>query len=294
MNKTLLAVAITTLTTGSVVAMDIEKTGYVGAELGGSVLFDNDQDFEYSNMFKAGGDVTFRLSQDFALIGGGEARAKWQGKDIDTIAGDDLYYVDRFQAGILTQAGKTTIGKQCGVSDDLKGSADLSKEYGLGLNGDDVACTDRMISHKFSTDAVFVGMSYDLDQESIAVGGTFDLKVVAITGLYSDKGIIDTTGYTLGAVAPIGTQLKVAAKFTFEDASGSETTGYAVSTDYAITNALSVAASYNTEDADANDKDDWFTVGAKYVVNSNLNLVTDYKLASESDDKLFLRANVNF
>lgn len=304
MKKTALALALSVVAGSSIAAVEVEKVGYIGAELGGSALLgDQDGDFLYSNMMKAGGDVTIRLNENFAFIGGGEARIKFEGTDVDDKAydsGNSMYDVDRLTIGALTKLGKTTVGQQCGIADDYAGFGDLSKELGLGVNADEVACTEQMLNHKYTGSNYVVGASYDFEYEAYSAGGSVSISNVQLGGTFASVNKADNydkkDAYTVGAIATFG-ELQTAAKYGFyekTDNNGVTTdeSGYAISGAYALTEVLSVATSYNVVDTD--DTDDYFTVGASYQANEYLELVTDYKFASDSDDKLFLRANVNF
>lgn len=304
MKKTALALALSVAAGSAFAAVELDKVGYMGAELGGTALVgDQDDDFLYSNMIKAGGDVTIRLSEGFAFIGGGEARVKFEGSEFDDKAydgGNSMYDVERLTLGALTAIGKTTLGQQCGIADDYAGYADLSKELGLGVNADEVACTEQMINHKFTGGNYTVGASYDFEYEAYSAGGSVSIANVELAGAYASVNKADNydkkDAYTVGAVATFG-QLQAAAKYAFAETTDNvgdttDATGYAVSGAYALTEVLSLATSYNIVDTGEND--DYFTVGASYQANKYVQLVTDYKFASDTDDKIFLRANVNF
>ncbi|MFT5881166.1 MAG: hypothetical protein ACI86X_002305 [Moritella sp.] len=304
MKKTILALALSVITGTSFAAVKIDRVGYIGAELGGTAqIGDQDDDFIYSNMAKAGGDVTIRLSENFAVIGGGEARIKFSGSEFDDkayVGGDSMYDVDRLTIGALTELGKTTLGQQCGIADDYAGFGDLSKEFGIGVNADEVACTEQMINHKFTGDNYAVGASYDFEFDSYAVGGSVNISNVQLAGTYTsatEVGHYDIKdAYTVGAIATFG-DLQTAAKYAMAettDHAGNVTdlTGYAISGAYALSEVLSLATSYNI--VDTAETDDYFTAGASYQLNEHVELVTDYKFASDSDDKVFLRANVSF
>lgn len=148
------------------------------------------------------------------------------------------------------------------------------------------------------------------------MGGSFTVGPVVVGGTYVDIGKsgnfadqvtnkdLGETVYTVGAVLVLD-KFNVAAKYASSemDAMSSktyETDGYALGVAYQATMNLSLAATYNAEEYNDTaesvlgyDSDDWFTVGASYRINEHFEFVTDYKVASEADDKLFLRVNVS-
>ncbi|MFA0440780.1 hypothetical protein BCU70_13685 [Vibrio sp. 10N.286.49.C2] len=287
---------------------------YSGAELGGNVLFDdqNDSNFAHTYMFKVGADLDYAVTDSFSLLIGGEARYEWNGYDTRI---DPINYVDRFTFGVNTVAGKTTFGKQCGIADVYLGFGDISKEHGLGAEADEAACTDEQLNHHYFGENFDVGAAWEHTNDAWAVGGSATLGAVVIGGTYVDiaKGEYSTDAqnrsekvYTIGAVAVLD-KFNFAAKYDFGDVetmnvNNEETKGYALGAAYQATMNLSISATYNLEeynwDRTSNkgntfDSDDWYTIGASYRLNEHLELVTDYKVASEDDDKLFLRANVN-
>jgi predicted porin len=291
--------------------IDNEKlsgVAYGGAELGMNVLLgDQEGNIDNWDMFKVGADFTYAYSDSLSFLIGGEARYAWGG--VDTL--DAQNYVDRFQFGIETVAGKTTWGKQCGIADVYLGFADISKEHGLGAEADEVACTDEQLNHHYFGESFDVGAAYEHTNDAWALGGSFTVGPVVIGGTFVDigKGEHSVAGadygesvYTVGAVAVLD-KFNVAAKYASGEAESAgeteEVTGYALGVAYQATTNLSLAATYNNEDYNeayaavmGMDSDDWFTIGASYRVNEHLELVTDYKAASEEDDKLFLRANI--
>ncbi|MBM7038285.1 porin [Vibrio ulleungensis] len=287
----------------------LSGVAYGGAELGMNVLLgDQDGSIDHWDMFKVGADFTYAYSENLSFLIGGEARYAWGG--VDTL--DAQNYVDRFQFGIETVAGKTTWGKQCGIADVYLGFADISKEHGLGAEADEVACTEEQLNHHYFGNNFDIGAAYEHTTDAWALGGSYTVGPVVIGGTFVDigKGEHSVAGvdhgesvYTLGAVVVLD-KFNVAAKYAYGEAeTGAETeevAGYALGVAYQATTNLSLAATYNNEDyndayaAVMNmDSDDWFTLGASYRLNEHIELVTDYKVASEQDDKLFLRANVS-
>ncbi len=299
-------------------------TGYAGAELGGDLLLGDqlkedgsDKSFHYWNMFKVGGDVAYNYTDSIAFLLGGEARFAWGGEEFDQ-AGygpDENTDVDRFTFGIQTVAGTTKYGRQCGIADVYAGFGDLSKEHGVGGNFDDIACTENMLDHQYKNDRFHVGASYDHDFEAYAVGGSVNVGPVVIGGTYAieeepmTSGSDKDTAYTVGAVLVLD-KLNIGAHISnhtmeHDGSEDKETDAYAVGASYQATEKLSFATTYNMKEftnndqtnaknGDVYDEDKWFTVGAAYKLSRNLEFVTDYKVGSEEDDKLFLRANVNF
>lgn len=294
----------------------LKGVAYAGAELGGSALFGDQTDgngddasFEHWDMFKVGADFTYLVNDQLSLLLGGESRYAWSGFDTKL---EPQNYVDRFQFGFKTVAGTTTYGKQCGIADVYLGFADISKEFGLGAEGDEVACTDEQFNHHYINDTFDIGVAYEHQNDAWAVGGSFTVGPVVIGGTYLDIGKsgnyqdmmpgkdLSETVYTVGAVLVLD-QFNVAAKYAASEMDTNvgtlDTTGYAFGVAYQATMNLSLAATYNFEDYDfsagaLDSDDDWFTVGASYRINEHFEFVTDYKVASEDDDKLFLRLNV--
>jgi len=294
----------------------LSGVAYGGAELGTNVLLGEqkkdgkDANLDNWNMFKVGADFTYKATDNIDLLIGGEARYAWGG--VDTL--DAQNYVDRFTFGAKTVAGTTTFGKQCGIADVYLGFADISKEHGLGAEADEVACTSEQINHHYFGNNFDVGVAYEHQNDAWAIGGSYAFGPIVLGGTYVDidrsngeKGMSETV-YTYGAVLQLD-KLNVAAKYTYDEADvdgrsdQNETEGYALGVAYQATTNLSLSTTYNHEDynfdqtsqeGNVYQSDDWFTVGASYRLNEHIELVTDYKFASEEDDKLFLRANVNF
>ncbi|WP_240205467.1 hypothetical protein [Vibrio sp. CyArs1] len=295
----------------------LSGVAYAGAELGGNVLFDDQEDgnFDQTYMFKVGADLSYSVTDSFSILMGGEARYAWSGLDTKVEATN---YVDRFVFGTKTVAGITTFGKQCGIADVYLGFGDISKEYGLGAEADEAACTDEQLNHHYFGENLDIGAAWEHTNDAWAVGGSATVGPVVIGGTYVDiaKGEYSTDAidrsekvYTIGAVA-VFDKFNFAAKYDFTDVesdgtnavNNKETEGYALGIAHQATMNLSISSTYNSEnynfDKESNkggtfDKDDWFTIGASYRLNEHLELVTDYKFTSEDDDKVFLRANVN-
>ncbi len=87
-----------------------------------------------------------------------------------------------------TAAGKTTFGKQCGIADVYLGFADISKEFGLGAEADEVACTEEQFNHHYITDNFDVGAAYEHTNDAWAVGGSFTAGPVVVGGTYVQIG----------------------------------------------------------------------------------------------------------
>ncbi|MCG9626545.1 porin [Vibrio mediterranei] len=290
----------------------LSGVAYAGAELGGNVLFDDQADgnFDQTYMFKVGADLSYSVTDSFSILMGGEARYAWSGLDTKVEATN---YVDRFVFGTKTVAGVTTFGKQCGIADVYLGFGDISKEYGLGEEADEAACTDEQFNHHYIGENFDIGASWEHTNDAWALGGSTAVGPVVIGGTYVDIGKSENDEhatkdlrekvYTIGAVA-VFDKFNFAAKYDFSDvetmgATNEETTGFALGIAYQATTNLSISSTYNNEDYNFTEagrtytEDDWFTIGASYRLNEHLELVTDYKFTSEDDDKLFLRANVN-
>tara|TARA_Y100001960_G_scaffold333922_1_gene442338 strand:+ start:45071 stop:46027 length:957 start_codon:yes stop_codon:yes gene_type:complete len=314
MKKTVLAIAMGGLMASNVAnAAEIEvRDAYLGAEIGGNFLlgeedFQTDGTFASDNMFKVGAEIGTKMTKDVDVFIATEARLGMEGIDKDWTEGKydgdttDLY---KFTIGADTVAGRTEFGILEGEADNIDGFADLSMEHGLNAYFDAAINGENTLQHIYKNDMLQASASYDFDTESYFLGATAKvLPNLEIGAGYVDGGkhvdeIETDRSYTLGAVYSLQ-KLDLAAKYaSVENVDGHEVTGYALSTAYKLNDKLKLAASYNKEDYDlvgAPDfDDDWFTVGASYQVHKNIELVTDYKFASEEDDQLFVRANVNF
>ncbi|MFS1428706.1 porin [Vibrio splendidus] len=314
----------TAVETASKAGFAIEKNLYVGAELGANVLTgDQAEDVDYWNMAKVGGDVKVAVHPELKLIAGGEAQVAFGGADLSGepkgFDGENLL-VERMVVGVETRLGTTTFGKQEGILDDFTGFADLSKEHGLDSGSIE---TNSQFNHVINGQNFQVGAAFDLEEDYMGLAGSYTHgqftvggSVIKGTNFVNPEdvtendmsGDIDYLTVDLGVVADLG-KLDLAAKVIIGEAdeagngTKSESLGYAVSAAYEVSEKLSVATSFNMADVEykgegegfSNSKDDqWGTVGASYAVNQNVELVTEYKFASEIDDTLFLRANINF
>jgi hypothetical protein len=314
MKKTVLAIAMGGLMASGIAnAAEVEvRDAYVGAEIGGNFMLGDQVDaqgdeptFEASNMFKAGAEIGATVAKDVDVFVATEARFAIEGYDSDWTTGKydgdttDLY---KFTVGAETLAGRTEFGIIEGEADNVDGFADLSLEHGLNADFGAAINGENTLQHIYKNQMLQASASYDFDTEALFVGATAKvMPQLEIGAGYVDGGDEDKTGadsaYTVGAIYSLQ-KIDLAAKYAFaEDASGLETTGYALSSAYKLNDQVKFAASYNNEDyeqAGVEADDDWFTVGASYQLNKNVELVTDYKFASEHDDQLFVRANVNF
>lgn len=309
MKKSLLVVALgSVFAAGTASALEVEKDFYVGAELGGNVLVGDqvdadgkDADIEYWNMVKVGGDAKFNVHREVKLLVGGEAQVAYEG--IDDASGvpegfdNDHLLVKRMTVGAETRFGTTTFGKQEGILDAYTDFADLSKEH--GLDSGDIE-SNSQFNHVLKGKNFEIGFAADFEDEYYGVAGSYTHNIITFGGSVVDHDS-ETEDYTmvdLGAVLDLG-KVNVAGKyFTAEsDLEGDdfEIDGYSISADYQFNSKLSLATSFNVVDATGDEADDeWGTVGASYAYNQHVEFVTEYKFASEVDDKVFLRANINF
>lgn len=317
MKKSLLVVALgSVFAAGTASALEVEKDFYVGAELGGNVLVgdqtvnengvDKDADIEYWNMVKVGGDAKFNVHREVKLLVGGEAQVAYEG--IDDASGvpegfdNDHLLVKRMTVGAETRFGTTTFGKQEGILDAYTDFADLSKEH--GLDSGDIE-SNSQFNHVLKGKNFEIGFAADFEDEYYGVAGSYTHNIITFGGsvVDYDSDSKDETMVDLGAVLDLG-KVNVAGKyFTSEsdlDGDKSKTDGYSISADYQFNSKLSLATSFNVVDATdafgkkAKSDDEWGTVGASYAYNQHVEFVTEYKFASEVDDKVFLRANINF
>ncbi len=320
MNKTILAIAMSgVMASGAAFAGDVEvRDAYVGAEIGGNFLlgeedYQTDGTFKASNMVKVGAEIGTTVTPGVEAFVATEARFAVEGVDSDwndgKYGGDttDLY---KFTVGADTVAGRTEFGILEGEADNLDGFADLSLEHGLNADFGAAINGESTLQHMYSNEMFTASASYDFDNEAFYVGGTAKvMPSLELGAAFVDGGEEDSQAYTLGAVYSLQ-KIDLAAKYTHAEGDdltteragntvavdGHEVTGYAFSGTYSLNEKVKLAASYNAEDYDEAtlDDDDWFTVGASYQVSKNVELVTDYKFASEQDDQLFVRANLNF
>lgn len=313
MKKTVLAVALGAIAaSGSAFAQEVETKVYGGAEIGGNFGFDDqyqdaegkDATFEHGHTITVGGEIAKQFHPEVKGFVAAEADFTFGTTDEDMFKDSDAE-VDVFVFGAETKAGVTTFGIQNGIADDYDGFADLSMEHGLNSDVFEVAQSNdaagfgqETLQHRLTTEKFDAGVSYDLDTEAYVFAGSVNLpKGIALGGAYVDAGeVADVQSYTLGATMAVK-QFEVAAKYDAVDGDEAiEQTAYALSGAYALNEKVKVAGSYNSVDFDdsAFEDDDYFTLGASYQVNNHVELVTDYKFASEEDDKLFVRANINF
>ena len=313
MKKSLLVVALGSIfAAGTASAVEVEKDFYVGAELGGNVLVGDqvdangdDADIEYWNMVKVGGDAKFAVHPEVKLLVGGEIQVAYEG--VDDIAGEpegfdgENLLAKRMTVGAETKLGTTTFGKQEGILDEYTDFADLSKEHGLDSGEFE---SNSQINHVFKGANFEVGAVADFEDDYMGLAGSYTHGQFTFGGSLVDFDHEDFEGSVidLGLIANFG-QFDVATKYFIaeDDQSAAEEVGYSLSGAYAVSSKLSVAASFNVVDVDGEDNgvnhdidDEWGTVGASYAYNQNVEFVTEYKFASEEDDQVFLRANLNF
>lgn len=320
MKKTVLAIALGAIATSGAAFAETETKVYGSAEIGGNFMIDDQSEhgedvvFENSHEIEIGAEISKKVQKDVSVFVAAEAEYEFGGVDEDILNLEDgEAKINTFVVGADTKVGRTTLGIQAGIADDFEGFADLSMEHGLGDHGFDpavggveyrngvevVTAGQETLQHVATFGAVSGGASYDFDTEAFAVAGTVALpKGLTLGAAYVDGGIIETSAYTLGAVMSVK-QIDLAAKYSVsEDADGVDGDAYAISGAYALNNKVKFAGSYNVEGDDyvmaGSEEDDYFTVGASYQLTKSVELVTDYKFASESDDQLFVRANVQF
>ena len=315
MNKSILSAVVLTALASST-AMAATTNTYFGAELGGKIATgDQNYDVNYDNMVKVGGDVKVKYNEAITFTAGGEARylygglsggeAEKNGAEVNTST-----KVERMTIGMDTAFGSTTFGAQNNMADDMKDFGDLSAEYGYDGGFEDTKFGTQTLMQKFATDKLSVAGSYDIDSKNAVLGGTYDLGTVKVGALYAHGGTTDevlnsTNTFRLGAESHFG-KVGVAASYTLmdtDDKTKESNNAYAVSANYALTDAVTLSTSYNIVennnlDSDimgtVDDKDQYATIGAAYQLNKHVELKTDYKVGSNHDDQLFLRANVNF
>ncbi len=316
MKKTALVIAMATASV-SAMAADVEvRDAYIGAEIGGNFLLGDDvteggaQDdgtFKASNMVKVGAELGTQVTQGVEAFVATEARIAVEGTDSDWDEGKydgektDLY---KFTVGVDTVAGRTEFGILEGEADNLDGYADLSMEHGLdahfgaAINGEDT------LQHIYATERFTATASYDFDTEAAFVGGTVKVaKGLELGAAYVDSGdayervagltLDDHSAYTLGAVYSLE-KIDLAAKYISEEAMDETLAGYSLGAAYALNPKTKLAATFNDSETSSTEDDQWFTVGASYQFNKNVEFVTDYKVGSDEDDQLFVRANLNF
>ena len=319
MKKTVLAITTGGLMASSMAnAADVEvRDSYVGAEIGGNFLlgeeaYQTEGTFKASNMFKAGAELGTTVAKDVDVFVATEARFAVEGVDSDWTKGKydgdttDLY---KFTVGAETLVGRTEFGIIEGEADKMDGFADLSFEHGLNADFGAAINGENTLQHIYQNQMLKTSGSYDFDTEAFFIGGTVNVQDLEFGLGYVDGGEADSQSYTLGAIYSLQ-KVDLAAKYTH--AKGDDLTtkragnlipvdshevkGYSLSAAYKLNEQVKLAASYNKEDYEKAilEDDNWFTVGASYQLNKNIELVTDYKFASEQDDQLFLRANVNF
>lgn len=325
MKKTVLAVVMGAMAaSGSAFAgtvTDVETSVYGGAEIGGNFLMDDQagDDVTFANEHKVfvGAEISKKVQKDVSVFVGAEAEYTFGGEDEDILNLEDgEATVTNFVVGADTVAGRTTLGIQKGIADEFDGFADLSMEHGLedhgfaaaigdhnfvadAKTGEVVEAGQETLQHVTSYGPVSGGLSYDFDTEAVAVAAQAELpKGLTLGAAYVDGGIAETKAYTLGAEMSVK-QIDLAAKYSVsEDAAGVDGDAYAVSAAYGLNEKVRLAGSYNVEGDDyvmaGAKEDDYFTVGASYQATKNVELVTDYKFASEADDQLFVRANITF
>lgn len=306
MKKTALVIAMATASTAAFANVEV-RDAYVGAEIGGNFLLGEEDaqgegTFKASNMVKVGAELGTQVTQGVEAFVATEARLAAEGTDGDWDTGKydgektDLY---KFTVGVETMAGRTEFGIIEGEADVMDGYADLSMEHGLNatfgaaINGEDT------LQHKFENDRFYAAASYDFDTEAAFVAGTAKVaKGLELGAAYVDGGKalgedIDTSAYTLGAVYSLE-KVDVAAKYVSTDVEDETFAGYSVGAAYALNPKVKLAATFNDQETGVDTDDQWFTVGASYQYNKNVEFVTDYKVGSEEDDQLFVRANLNF
>lgn len=313
MKKTIIALALGSIAaSGTAFAGEVESKVYGGAELGGNFGIDDqfldksgeEATFEWDNTLTVGGEISKQVHPEAKAFIGAEADFTFGETDEDVLKGNDTE-VDVFVLGVETKAGVSTFGVQNGIADDYAEFADLSIEHGLNSNFD-VAISDKdseygqeTFQHRFTNETVDAGVSYDLHTEAVVLAGSVKIDQLTLGGAYLDGGDKvdgqDLKAVTLGAVYDVNEQIAVAAKYDANEMNDVDSDAYALSGTFALNSKVKFAGSYNNIDFDDNAfDDDFFTLGASYQVNNSVELVTDYKFASEEDDQLFVRANIDF
>lgn len=306
MNKSILAIALTSImASGAAFASEIKTDAYVGAELGGNFLVgeedsQGDGTFAFDNMVKVGAELSKEVKPGVSAFVGTEVRFGMAGVDSDWTEGKyegSSTEIHRFTVGADTMAGRTEFGILEGEADELDGFADLSMEHGLNADFGAAINGQNTLQHKYENDKFTASASFDFDEDAFLIGGTAKVMPnLEVGAAYVDGGDVDSQAYTLGAVYSLQ-KIDLAAKYTsLEGDDVEESTGYALSGSYSLSEKVKLAASYNDVDYDdaASEDDDFFTVGTSYQLSKNVELVADYKFASESDDQFFVRANIDF
>lgn len=304
--KMILPIIIANLVLPSIIrAEEFEVNAYVGAELGGNFSLSDELrrkgTFNASNMFKVGAEISKKFNDDFSLFAGVEARYQTSGFDSDFDEGSfeegkstDLY---RFSIGIDTFIGRTEFGILEGIADVYDDYGDLSIEHGLGADFGVAINGEQTLQHIFTNNEIELGIIHDFDKSPFGIMGSFTVfEQLSLGAGFVDGGDIDSKAYTIGAVYSLQ-DTRLGIKYINESGRDiEERTGYAISAAYQVNDKLKLASSYNSIDFEAHSAkdDDYFTVGASYHINENVELQTDFKLASEIDDKVFVRANINF
>lgn len=316
MKKTVLAIALGAIATSGAAFAETETKVYGSAEIGGNFNLDDqvinekgeEVAFSNSHEIEVGAEISKKVQKDVSVFVAAEAEYEFGGEDLDVFENETFMNngeavergakINTFVIGADTKAGRTTLGIQAGIADDFEGFADLSMEHGLGDYGFAPAVGgEETLQHVATFGAVSGGVSYDFETEAYAVAGQIALpKGLTLGGAYVEGE--KTSAYTLGAVMSVK-QIDLAAKYSVnEHDNGVDGDAYAISGAYALNNKVKFAGSYNVEGDDyvmaGSEEDDYFTVGASYQLTKSVELVTDYKFASESDDQLFVRANVQF
>ena len=310
MKKTILAVSIAAIAAPSMAATadDFKVEAYLGAELGGNLSTSSELrdagTFEYENELKAGAEISKQLNKDFNLFVGTEVRYGIEGYDNHFTDGkydDDSTEIHRFSVGVDTVAGRTEFGVIEGLADTYDGFADLSMEHGLEADFESAIDNDQTLQHVYTTDLYELAASYDFESKAVAVMGKVKpVENLTLGAAFVEAGDdelgtdLDTQSYTLGAIYSVDKNLDVAAKYVKLEAGNNDTESFSFGTAYKLNEEIKLAGTYNSVDKDGSDRDDYFTVGASYQLNKNVEFVTDYKVTSEEDDQIFVRANINF
>lgn len=311
MKKTALVIAMTAASASAMAAETVSvvdavevRDVYVGAEIGGNFLLgeeeaQGDGTFKASNMLKVGAELGTQVTNGVEAFVATEARFAMEGIDGDFTDGKydgdttDLY---KFTVGVDTVAGRTEFGILEGVADVYDDFGDLSLEHGLSASYDQAKNGESTLQHIFATEKFEAAASYDFETEHYVIGGSIEaMKGLKLGASYmggGDEAAVDSA-YNLGAVYSME-KIDLAAKFTSNEVKDEDYSSYALGAAYHVSPAIKVAATFNDTESAEHGEDEFFTVGASYQFNKNVQFVTDYKVGSESDDQLFVRANLNF
>jgi len=284
MKKTILASAI--LLAGAANAAEVYSDDTTTISLGGSfrghVVVTNDDKSDDVNFEDASSrfDIKAAKELDNGLKAFGSLEVKYKGvDDLDTL------YINKVYMGLSHDVyGTVTLGKKLGLNDALVMN-DFSYEAGAYYHEESAAgagTEDQLEYTKtFGGASVVVGL---IDQDTYAIGGTYDVAGLSTGVAYTVKNDVENTTAGLPPLVDnssliVGAQysldaLTVGAQYQTVELSGVDTTAYGIGANYELGQAH-VYAIYDIVEIGTVDGSD-IVVGAGYEIAKDVKTYVEF------------------